>query len=193
MLYSIVIPCYKSARSIREVVEQTSKEMEKLNRTPFEFVLVDDYSPDEGETVKELRSLADDYDFVKVVELAKNAGQHNAVLAGLNVEEGDALIVFSKKSVLYCAAELQSQGIHCSVVYGALPYEARKSEVERFLNKETTVIVGTDAIGMGMNLPIRRVAFLEDEKFDGTCKRPLTGEEIRQIAGRAGRLGMYPV
>ena len=92
MLYSIIIPCYKSARSIREVVEMTSREMTTLNRTPFEFILVDDFSPDGGETVRELRSLADDYDFVKVVELARNAGQHNAVMAGLNVAEGDTLI-----------------------------------------------------------------------------------------------------
>lgn len=92
MLYSIIIPCYKSSHTIREVVEMTSMEMKKLNRTPFEFVLVDDYSPDNGNTICELRSLADDYDFVKVVELAQNAGQHNAVMAGLNVAVGDVLI-----------------------------------------------------------------------------------------------------
>ncbi|MDO4517760.1 MAG: glycosyltransferase [Bacillota bacterium] len=91
-MYSIIIPCYKSAKSIREVVEMTSEELKNLNRTPFEFVLVDDYSPDEGATICELRSLADDYDFVRVVELAQNAGQHNAVMAGLNEAKGDVLI-----------------------------------------------------------------------------------------------------
>lgn len=92
MKYSIIIPCYKSSRSIREVVEETSKELEKLERIPYEFVLIDDYSPDNGDTLFELRALADDYKFVKVVELAQNAGQHNAVMAGLNVAEGDTLI-----------------------------------------------------------------------------------------------------
>lgn len=92
MLHSIVIPCYKSARSIREVVEETSKELNKLGRTPFEFVLVDDYSPDGGDTLCELKALADEYEFVKVVELAQNAGQHNAVMAGLNVADGDVLV-----------------------------------------------------------------------------------------------------
>ena len=52
-------------------------------------------------------------------------------------------------------------------------------------------IVSTDAIGMGLNLPIRRVIFMETEKFDGVERRELKPEEIRQIAGRAGRLGMY--
>ena len=92
MLYSVVIPCYKSSHTIRQVVEETAAELERLNRTPYEFVLVDDFSPDGGDTICELRALADQYDFVTVVELAQNAGQHNAVMAGLNVAEGDALI-----------------------------------------------------------------------------------------------------
>lgn len=92
MKYSIIIPCYKSALSIRQVVEETGKELNKLGRTPFEFVLVDDYSPDGGDTLRELRALADENDFVRVVELAQNAGQHNAVMAGLNVADGDVLI-----------------------------------------------------------------------------------------------------
>lgn len=92
MKYSIIIPCYKSALSIRQVVEETGKELNKLGRTPFEFVLVDDYSPDGGDTLRELRALADENDFVRVVELARNAGQHNAVMAGLNVADGDVLI-----------------------------------------------------------------------------------------------------
>ncbi len=92
MLYSIIIPCYNSARTIRKVVELTMQELEREKKTPYEFVLVDDYSPDGGATVAELESLADDYPCVKIVELAKNSGQHNAVMAGLNYAEGDTLI-----------------------------------------------------------------------------------------------------
>lgn len=92
MLYSIIIPCYNSSKTIRKVVELTMAEMERLKRTPFEFVLVDDFSPDGGQTVSELEALANDYSSVKVVELAKNSGQHNAVMAGLNYASGDALI-----------------------------------------------------------------------------------------------------
>lgn len=92
MLYSVVIPCYKSAHTIREVVEETAAELTKLGRTPFEFVLADDCSPDGGETVRALRELADDYDYVKIIELAKNGGQHNASLAGMNYAEGDFII-----------------------------------------------------------------------------------------------------
>lgn len=91
-LYSIVIPCYKSSHTIRQVVETTSQELEKLGRTPYEFVLVDDYSPDGGETLNELIRLSEEYDFVTVVELAQNAGQHNAILAGLHNAEGNVII-----------------------------------------------------------------------------------------------------
>ena len=108
-----------------------------------------------------------------------------------SIQEKDALIVFSRKNVLSVAAELKKQGIYASKIYGSLPYEVRKHEVEKFINGETSVVVATDAIGMGMNLPIRRVVFLEDSKYDGTMIRDLLGPEVKQIAGRAGRRGMF--
>lgn len=108
-----------------------------------------------------------------------------------DLKKGDALIVFSKKSVLALAAHLENQGTRCSVIYGSLPPATRREQVRRFLEKETEVVVSTDAIGMGLNLPIRRIVFVETQKFDGVSRRPLTPEEIKQIAGRAGRFGLY--
>ena len=46
---------------------------------------------------------------------------------------------------------------------------------------------------MGVNLPIRRLIFTEVEKFDGEVRRLLTTQEVKQIAGRAGRIGIYDV
>lgn len=92
MKYSIVIPCYRSSHTIREVVEETARELERLERTPYEFILVDDYSPDEGATVRELRSLAAEHDYVTAVCLAHNTGQHNALIAGLTYAGGDIII-----------------------------------------------------------------------------------------------------
>lgn len=108
-----------------------------------------------------------------------------------DLRKGDALIVFSKKSVLALAAHLENQGVHCSVIYGSLPPATRREQVRRFLERETEVVVSTDAIGMGLNLPIRRIVFVETRKFDGVGKRTLLPEEIKQIAGRAGRFGLY--
>lgn len=92
MLHSIIIPCYNSSKTIRKVVELTMKELDQIQKTPYEFILVDDFSPDSGATVQELEALANDYSFVKVIELARNSGQHNAVMAGLNYASGDVLI-----------------------------------------------------------------------------------------------------
>lgn len=108
-----------------------------------------------------------------------------------SVKDRDALIVFSKKSCVAVAAKLQSYNIKASMIYGMLPYDVRMNEVKRFTEGETQVVVATDAIGMGLNLPIRRIVFLETAKFDGDEVRPLCATEVKQIAGRAGRLGIF--
>ena len=110
-----------------------------------------------------------------------------------SVRPGDALIVFSKARVHAVAAELRSRGCRVSLIYGALPPDVRRDQAERFRQGETEIVVSTDAIAMGMNLPIERVVFLESEKFDGDITRTLTDAEIKQIAGRAGRYGIYDV
>ena len=124
MLYSIVIPCYKSSHTIREVVELTASQMSELGKTPFEFLLVDDSSPDDGETLLTLRDLADEYSYVKVIELAQNAGQHNAVMAGLNYAKGDVIIAMdddlqTHPSQLPKLFEAFDQGY--DIVYGHYP------------------------------------------------------------------------
>lgn len=103
MLYSIVIPCYNSAHTITRVVEETTEEMQRLGRTPFEFVLADDCSPDGGETLEVLKSLAKKYDNVKVIELARNGGQHNATMAALNYASGDVLISMDDDGQTHCS------------------------------------------------------------------------------------------
>ncbi len=92
MLYSVIIPCYKSSATIRKVVEETMQEFAKMNLGELEFVLVDDCSPDGGATVQELRKLVEEYPCVRAVELAKNGGQHNAQMAALNYAKGDFII-----------------------------------------------------------------------------------------------------
>lgn len=108
-----------------------------------------------------------------------------------DVRAGDALIVFSKKSVLDVAGRLETKGINSSVIYGSLPPEIRRKQMHLFNQGRNQVIVSTDAIGMGLNLPVRRIVFIETDKFDGVTRRRLTISEIKQIAGRAGRFGIY--
>ena len=127
MLYSIIIPCYRSSKTIRKVVELTMKELEAIGKTEYEFVLVDDCSPDGGETMAALMGLVRDYTCVRVVELAKNAGQHNAVIAGLNAAKGDAFIAMdddmqTHPSQLKFLLEKFEEGTH-DIVYGYYPHK----------------------------------------------------------------------
>ena len=107
--------------------------------------------------------------------------------------EGDALVLFSKKRVLQTAQSYSERGEKTSIIYGDLPPEVRKMQYEQFINKETKVLVTTDAIGMGVNLPIRRIVFMSIKKFDGEEVRELTSQEVKQVAGRAGRKGIYDI
>ena len=108
-----------------------------------------------------------------------------------DVQEGDALIAFSKKSVLDVAGRLEEAGIASRVIYGSLPPEIRRRQTRMFNEGMTKVAVATDAIGMGLNLPVRRIVFMQTDKFDGVSRRPLRIPEVKQIAGRAGRFGIY--
>ncbi|AIY79593.1 RNA helicase [Clostridium botulinum] len=110
-----------------------------------------------------------------------------------DVKDGDAIVVFSKKRVLEIAEDYSREGIKASVIYGDLPPEVRRMQYEQFVNKETKVLVTTDAIGMGVNLPIRRIIFMSIRKFDGEEVRELTSQEVKQVGGRAGRIGIYDV
>jgi ATP-dependent RNA helicase SUPV3L1/SUV3 len=104
---------------------------------------------------------------------------------------GDAVVAFSRRDVLMLRDRIAASGHPVSVIYGALPPEVRKREAERFASGESHILVATDAIGMGLNLPIRRVLFSTMTKFDGLDDRQLNEAEVHQIAGRAGRFGIH--
>lgn len=108
-----------------------------------------------------------------------------------HIQKGDAFIAFSRKDVLTYAARFRQWGFKVATIYGALAPEVRRNESARFCTGEAEILVATDAIGMGLNLPIRRVIFCNIHKFDGIASRYLNCTEVRQIAGRAGRFGLY--
>ncbi|WP_370454996.1 helicase-related protein [Roseicella aquatilis] len=108
-----------------------------------------------------------------------------------DLRTGDALVAFSRREVLDLRAELVRRGKRVAVVYGALSPEVRRAEAARFREGEADILVATDAIGMGLNLPIRRVIFSTLRKFDGEERRELNAQEVKQIGGRAGRFGRF--
>ena len=136
-----------------------------------------------------IRQFSDRYSVVRHERLAPL--RYGGICRGYqDLRPDDALIVFSRKSVLSTAALLERNGFRASVIYGALPPEARRNEVRKYTRGETNLVVATDAIGLGISLPIKRIIFAETEKFDGREFRPLTTAEVNQIGGRAGRYGL---
>ncbi|MDI2090499.1 helicase-related protein [Commensalibacter oyaizuii] len=107
------------------------------------------------------------------------------------LQAGDALIAFSRREVLDLRAVLLQKGHHVAVIYGALSPEVRRAEAKRFNDGEADILIATDAIGMGLNLSIKRVIFSTIYKFDGNSRRLLTSQEVKQIGGRAGRYGKH--
>lgn len=88
-LISIVIPCYNSEKTIEQLVRIT---MEELEQTPYscEFILVNDSSKDN--TFEAIKRLTEKYPYVIGIDLAKNSGQHNALMAALHQVRGEIIV-----------------------------------------------------------------------------------------------------
>ncbi len=90
MKVSVAIPVYKSANSIGRVVDELITTLTK--HYDLEIILVNDDSPDHSEKVCiELHN--QNPDIVKFYSLAKNVGEHNAVMAALNHVTGDYTVI----------------------------------------------------------------------------------------------------
>jgi ATP-dependent RNA helicase SUPV3L1/SUV3 len=108
------------------------------------------------------------------------------------IKKGTAIVAFSRRDVLTLRQQLSNR-YEISVVYGNLSPEVRREEARRFREGESDILIATDAISMGLNLPIKTLLFAKDNKFDGLRRRELMTTEIIQIAGRAGRYGLEEV
>ena len=98
-----------------------------------------------------------------------------------------AIVGFSVENVYAIAELIKRQKGGCAVVMGALSPRTRNAQVALYQNGDVDYLVATDAIGMGLNLDIKHVAFSATAKFDGRRMRALYAQELAQIAGRAGR------
>jgi len=91
MQVSVVIPCYNTTTVIFELIDETISELEQLGFSSYEFILVNDSSPDKG-TFPLLLQAAQKYRCIKLIDLSKNFGQANAQMAALNHAMGDIII-----------------------------------------------------------------------------------------------------
>ena len=107
------------------------------------------------------------------------------------LRKGDAVIAFSRREVLMWRDMVTETGMSVATVYGNLSPEVRRAQAQRFRDGHADVVVGTDAIAMGLNLPIARVVMTTTVKFNGVDEEEISASLARQIAGRAGRYGVH--
>lgn len=88
--FSFVIPCYRSEKTVSSVVEEIKSEMKKRVDDDFEIILVNDCSPDHVWSV--IQKLSEENENLTGVNLARNFGQHSALMAGYALCSGDYVV-----------------------------------------------------------------------------------------------------
>lgn len=89
-LVSFVIPCYRSEQTIGGVVEEINSTMAELPQYTYEIILVNDASPDN--TFETIRDLCQKQANICGINLAKNFGQHAALMAGFHYVHGEIVV-----------------------------------------------------------------------------------------------------
>ncbi|GAA5907546.1 hypothetical protein JCM6882_004401 [Rhodosporidiobolus microsporus] len=108
------------------------------------------------------------------------------------IRRGDCLVTFSRSNIFAFKRVVEEKtGLRVAVAYGGLPPEVREEQARAFNAGEYDVLVASDAVGMGLNLKIRRIVFESLHKWDGQSEIQLPVPQIKQIAGRAGRYGVH--
>ena len=108
------------------------------------------------------------------------------------IQPGDCVVAFSRADIFSIRRQIERLTPYkCAVIYGALPPETRSTQA-RLFNEDNTgydVLVASDAIGMGLNLNIKRVVFHTTIKREGGKRTYwVDPSSVKQIGGRAGRL-----
>ncbi|KAL8678969.1 MAG: hypothetical protein Q9186_004738 [Xanthomendoza sp. 1 TL-2023] len=106
------------------------------------------------------------------------------------LRKGDCLVAFTKVKIHSLKRDIEiTTRKRVAVVYGSLPPEIRAQQAALFNNPDNDydILVASDAIGMGLNLSIKRIIFCTTVKWNGRFRESIEISQIKQIAGRAGR------
>ena len=149
-------------------------------------------SPDAEAVLREIASrLGESFSVQRTERLCELEVAEQPLDPDKKVDDATAFISFSRRDVLAWKQTLGTS--QCAAIYGALSPEVRREEARRFAAGEAKIVSATDAIGMGLNLPVKTIVFTTLTKWDGEKEITLSDSSIRQIAGRAGRYGMHEV
>lgn len=88
---SFVIPCYRSEKTLKDVVREVRTTVAQSGNYRWEIILINDCSPDRTWSVIE-QIYREDTEHIKGVNLSKNFGQHAALMAGFRYSSGDIVV-----------------------------------------------------------------------------------------------------
>ncbi|KAG5317610.1 SUV3 helicase, partial [Pseudoatta argentina] len=122
--------------------------------------------------------------------------ENRAVETLNNIMPGDCIVCFNKNDIYNVSRSIESKGKEVAVIYGSLPPGTKLAQAAKFNdpNNSCKILVATNAIGMGLNLHIRRIIFYSliqptsNEKGEKEMD-VISVSAALQIAGRAGRYG----
>ncbi len=121
------------------------------------------------------------YERLVPLEISKNIYNYD------DLPNRTAIVCFSRIRCIMLKVMLERKGYTVSLLFGNLPPEVKKKQIERFNNGETQICVTTDVIGFGLNLSLDYVLFDAIEKYNGEENTLLTPSQLNQIGARAGR------
>ena len=88
---TIIVPCYNEQEVIEMFYPTVQAEVEKIPDTEFNYIFVNDGSRDA--TLEKLRKISAEYKNVTYLNLSRNFGKENAMMAGIDYADGDAVII----------------------------------------------------------------------------------------------------
>lgn len=140
MQLSVVSTLYNSAPFIPQLLSRLIAVIEELNIKEYEIILVNDGSPDESLKValEERQKYPDK--FIKIIQLSRNFGHHNAIVAGLRESRGDLVFLIDSDmdvdpEVLLVFHDYLSRNPHVDVVYGYIPQRKRADYISNIFWK----------------------------------------------------------
>ena len=189
MLYSIVVPVYNSEHTLEDLHRRLVKVFDEELKLPFELLLVDDSSKDRSfEVMKKLR---EEDKRVHIFQMARNFGQHNALLCGFHYVEGDFVITMDDdlqhppeeipKMIRY-----MDEHDEVDVILGR--YEERKHSLLRRIGTSISLKFTTKMLGKNPDLVITSFRlmrrFIVDAIRDTTIHLPQVGNLLLMTSNR---------
>lgn len=188
-LYSIVVPVYNSEHSLEELYTRIRNVFENTIHEDFELILVDDSSKDHSyEIMKKLRA-ADKR--VRIITMAKNFGQHPALLCGFSYCQGDFVITMDDDlqhppEELPKMIKVMNERDDVDVIIAR--YHGRKHNFIRRLGTRVSVYATSKMLGKDPNLEITSYRlmrrFIVDALLGMNVHLPQIGNLLVQTSNR---------